>query len=170
MLRQAFMAATVILLLLLVIITPRLVGVQEDISSLPRLILNYDDEEDLLVLFVTSLSGTYLYKALYLNLTPEGGVADSAMDSNTHGLEYPVDFKEISGQEVVTRSSFIVETVAIDRRSSEFDLSLDMTVTPLAEGWQFELFLGEERQHRMLSSQDLLNAPLATLLQRRTAP
>lgn len=164
------MAATVILLLLLVIVTPRLVGVQEDISSLPRLILNFEDSEELLILFVTSLSGTYLYRALYLNLTPEGASDPvMAMESNSHGLEYPVDFKAISGQEFVTRSSFSVETVAIDRRNSRFSISLEVTVTPSAEGWQFEFLFEEERQPRVVTSQDLLNAPFATLLQRRSA-
>lgn len=166
MLRQALMAATVILLILLVILTPQLVGVQEDISSLPRLILNYDDTGDLLILFVTSLSGTYLYPGLYLNVTYESDPPSMLNKTHAHGLEHPVNLTRVSQGQLSVSGTFNVEVVAIDRRNSHFDLSLQVTVTPVAGDWRLEMVFGDD-QPRIVTSQDLLNAPLATLLQRR---
>ncbi len=167
------MAATVLVLFLLVLITPRLTGIQEDISSLPRLILNYDEEEEGMVLYLTSLAGTYLYRNLYLNITP--GVGDFPLlrnVSNSHGLELGVHLAGLSGTFHVMPVSFIVEAAAIDKRSVVFDLTLHVTATPEVEegvtrGWRFELLFGEEIQPRIVTHQDLLNSPIATLLQRR---
>lgn len=167
MIRKALMAATVILLILLVILTPRLVGVQEDISSLPRLILNFDDSEDLLILFVTSLSGTYLYSVLYLNVTYEGW-ADRLNETHTHGLEYPVNLTQVTQGQLSVSAVFNLEVVAIDRRSSHFDLSLQVTITPVAEDWEFELVFGDGPP-QIVTSQEILNGPRATLLQRRSS-
>lgn len=154
------MAATVLLLLLLVLITPRLIGGPEDISSLPRLILNYD--EDRLILFVTSLSGTYLYRTLYLNLTPEGGGNGPlrAIVSDSHGLERVVPLS------ATTR--FSVEAVAVDRGDTPFDLVLDVSASQTASGWRFQLLFPDEPQPRTVTvtDEDFVDG-LPYLLQRR---
>ncbi len=152
------MAATVLLLLLLVLITPRLIGVQEDISSLPRLILNYSQDE--LIIFITSLSGTYIYKAIYLNVTPDGEQnATRRSVQYSHGLEERVDVNDMS--------QFDLEAVAIDRRDSLFDISADISASRTEEGWSFSLLLSEEGTPRNLTQEDLSSSPFATLMSRR---
>ncbi len=175
MLRKALMAATILLLLLLVLITPRLLGVREDLSTIPRLIVNYNEDEEGLVLYLTSLAGTYLYRKLYLNFTSEAlnfTLRENASDS--HGLEYRVDSRLFSGQFQVAPFAFDVEAAAVDRRSAVFDLALHVTATPQVEegdrSWRFEFLFGEETQPRVVTDRDLLNTPLATFLERREAP
>ncbi len=156
--RKAFMAATILVLLMLVLVTPRLIGVQEDISSLPRLILNY--EEDQLVVFVTSLSGTYLYRALFLNITPMGEAnATERHVENAHALEERVPLNETQ--------AFVLETEAVDRRDSRFNLTLDVNAQEMEGDWGFSLLFSGESQPRTVSGEDLSNSPLVTLLERR---
>ncbi len=154
------MAATVMLLLLLVLITPRLIGVREDISSLPRLILNYGNED--FVAFVTSLSGTYLYSALYLNITPRNGPNSAHYVVNdSHALEGRIGLEG--------SSQFNIEAVAVDQRRVFFDISVDVEASRTAKGWSFTLRLSGETTPRVLTENDISNTPFATLMQRRTS-
>lgn len=165
------MAATILLLLLLVLVTPRLLGVREDLSTLPRLIVNYDEDEEGVILYLTSLAGTYLYRKLYLNITPEVGDHRSNA-SDSHGLEHRVDFQRFLGS-AIQEFSFGVEAAAVDRRSAVFDLTVQVTAMPVLEGetrsWRFAFLFEEETQPRVVSDQDLLNSPIATFLERREA-
>lgn len=162
------MAATVVLLISLVVVVPRLLGGGEDLASLPRLILNFDEDDERLVFFVTSLSGTYLYRSLHLNITAEGSGPWEANASNQHGLEVAISLREVQGEPV----AFHVAALAVDRGDASFDLSLQVTVNPWteAEGWRFELLFGEEAQARIVTDRDLMASPLATLLERRESP
>ncbi len=160
MLKPAFMAATVLLLLTLVVVTPRLIGPQEDISSLPRLILNYDDGT--LIVFVTSLSGTYLYQRLSINVTPSSGpVWDPQNATRAMALEerIPLDLM----------SSFHLKVGAEDGLGQLFGLGLDVVAVESAEGWSLRLIL-ESGPQRLFTGQALQNAPFATLLERRDSP
>ncbi len=160
MLKPAFMAATVLLLLTLVVVTPRLIGPQEDISSLPRLILNYDDGT--LIAFVTSLSGTYLYPRLSITVTPSSG-SDSVLRNATRAMaleeRIPLDLM----------SSFRLEAGAEDGLGHLFGLGLDVMAVESAEGWTLRLIL-EPGPPRVFTGQDLRNSPFATLLERRDGP
>ena len=160
MLKPAFMAATVLLLLTLVVVTPRLIGPQEDLSSLPRLILNYDDGT--LIVFVTSLSGTYLYQRLSINVTPSTG-SDSVLRNATRAMaleeRIPLDLM----------SSFHLEAGAEDGLGQVFGIGLDVMAEESGEGWSLRLIL-EPGPPRVLTGQDLQNAPIATLLERRAGP
>ncbi len=157
MLKPAFMAATVLLLLTLVVVTPRLIGPQEDLSSLPRLILNYD--EGTLIAFVTSLSGTYLYRELSLTITPSTG-AESVVRNATGvmGLEehIPLDLMP----------SFRLEVGAEDGLGQLFGIRIDVVAVESAEGWSLRLIM-EPALPRVIMGSDLRSAPFATLLERR---
>ncbi len=160
MLKPAFMAATVLLLLILVVVTPRLIGPQEDISSLPRLILNYDDGT--LIVFVTSLSGTNLYPRLSIKVTPSSGSDwDPQNATRAMALEerIPLDLM----------SSFHLEAGAEDGLGQLFGLGLDVMAVESAVGWTLRLIL-EPGPPRVFTGQDLRNSPFATLLERRDGP
>lgn len=158
MLKPAFMAATVLLLVILVVLTPRLIGPREDISSLPRLILNYD--EGSLVAFVTSLSGTYLYRALYLNVTPLAGPEPILRNATrAMALEERIPLE--------TMPEFVMEVVAEDGLGQFFDLHVTVRAIPGSEGWTFRLVLEPGAAPREFTSRDLMNAPFATLMERR---
>lgn len=154
------MAATVLLLLLLVLITPRLIGYREDISTLPRLIINYGEDD--LIIFITSLSGTYLYEALFLNITTlDGDNLTQKQDRNSHGLQERVELNQTT--------QFLLDAVAEDRRRVFFETRMEVTATKGSEGWSFRLLLLPERTLRVLTENDLLNSPFATLMQKREA-
>ncbi len=157
MLKPAFMAATVLLLLTLVVVTPRLIGPPEDISSLPRLILNYDDGT--LIAFVTSLSGTYLYPRLSIIITPSSG-SDSVLRNATRAMALE---ERIS---LDLMSSFHLEVGAEDGLGQLFGRDLDVMAVESAEGWSLQLIL-ESGLPRVFTGQALQNAPFATLLERR---
>lgn len=161
MLRKGLMAATVLLLLLLVLVTPRLIGVREDISTLPRLILNFQGED--VIAFITSLSGTYVYKALYLNVTPaDGGPAHRLHVANSHALEAKMNLTEMR--------RFALEAAALDRRDVFFDTAVDVRASLGDEGWSFRLLVEEETTPRILTQEELTASPFATLMERREAP
>ncbi len=158
--RKVLMAATVLLLLLLVIITPGLIGVREDISTRPRLILNYEDGE--FIVFITSLSGTYVYRSLYLNITSVGGQNSTQLqweNNNSHGLEAKLDVSEMR--------HFNTDAVAMDQRPVFFDLSVEVEVEEVPQGLSFTLHISEESTPRILMEDDL---PIPTLMQRRQTP
>jgi hypothetical protein len=160
MLKPAFMAATVLLLLTLVVVTPRLIGPQEDISSLPRLILNYDDGT--LIVFVTSLSGTYLYPRLSINVTPSSG-SDWVPRNTTRAMALEERIP------LHLMSSFHLEAGAEDGLGQLFGLGLNVVAEASNEGWTLHLIL-ESGPTRVLTGQALQNAPFATLLERRDGP
>jgi hypothetical protein len=158
MLKPAFMAATVVLLLTLVVVTPRLIGPQEDISSLPRLILNYD--EGILIAFVTSLSGTYLYESLFVHVIPSTG-PDPILRNATRAMA----LEERIPLDVI--SSFRLEAGAQDGLGQLFDVQLDVVAVESPEGWSFRLILDPGSPPRRFTGQELQNAPFATLMERR---
>jgi hypothetical protein len=158
MIRKAFMAATVLLLLLLVLITPRFIGYREDISTLPRVIVNYGEDE--LVVLVTSLSATYLYEALFLNVTYLDAEGVTLLhERNTYAVQERVDLN-------VSRR-FSLEAVAVDRRGEVFETRLEVTALKGPEGWTFELLILPEKTPRVLTAEDMMNSPFVTLLERR---
>jgi hypothetical protein len=160
MLKPAFMAATVLLLLTLVVVTPRLIGPQEDISSLPRLILNYDDGT--LIAFVTSLSGTYLYRELSLAVTPSAGPGAVARNATTAmALEERIPLDLLP--------SFRLEAGAEDGLGQRFAVHLDVVAVESAEGWSLRLTMDPAPPREVLG-EDLRSSPFATLLERRNGP
>ncbi|MFQ5986753.1 MAG: hypothetical protein ACE5KQ_05290 [Thermoplasmata archaeon] len=160
MLKPAFMAATLLLLLTLVVVTPRLIGPPEDISSLPRIILNFD--EGSLIVFVTSLSGTYLYEALFIEVTPSPGpepILRNASRSMALEERIPLD----------VMASFRLEAGAVDGLGQRFEVLLDVVATESSDGWTVRL-LESGSPPRVYAGPDLQNVPLfATLMERRTA-
>ena len=160
MLKPAFMAATVLLLLTLVVLMPRLIGPQEDISSLPRLILNYD--EGTLIAAVTSLSGTYLYRELSLEVTPAGeptGVVHNASGVMALEERIPLD----------VMPAFHLEATAEDDLGQLFSLGIEVIGTESAEGWSLRI-LHDPAPPRVILGDDLRMSPIATLLERRNGP
>ncbi|MFQ5919492.1 MAG: hypothetical protein ACE5I4_05540 [Thermoplasmata archaeon] len=157
MLKPAFMAATVLLLLTLVVVTPRLIGPQEDISSLPRLILNYDD--GMLIVFVTSLSGTYLYRELSLIVTPS-----TSLDSTVRNATSAMALEERIPLNLTP--SFHLEAGAEDGIGQLFGVHLDVVAVESAGGWSLRLIM-EPAPPREVLGEDLRSAPFATLLERR---
>ena len=157
--KRAFMAATVLLLLALVVVTPRLIGPKEDISSLPRVILNY--YEGHLVVGVTSLSGLYIYDALYLNVTRESGPPLPWNGTHLMALQGRVP---LDGP-----GDLRVEAAAMDARGVWFDGTLNVTALADGEGWVFRVRSSPEALPREMSAQELTESPVATLMERRRA-
>ncbi|MEE9236224.1 MAG: hypothetical protein V3U52_00320 [Thermoplasmata archaeon] len=157
MLRKALMAAIILLLLLLVLITPRLIGVREDISTLPRLILNYESDE--FIIFITSLSGTYVYRTLYLNITSfDLPNTTRSRVANSLGLEGKLYLNETT--------HFSLEAVAEDQRNVFFDLTLEAVASETQQGWSFTLL---DSGQKVLTDGDLSVSPFVTLMPRREA-
>lgn len=158
--KRAFMAATLLLLVALLAIVPRLTGPREDIASVPRVVLNYVDDQ--LVVLVTSLSGTYLYDTLHLNVTTAGGeegdrwVAHQRLTLEERvSLQGPVEFH--------------LEAAVQDARGVWFDAALQVNATPTDGSWTFRLVTEPGRLPQSLTAEDLAESPFATLLKRRGA-
>lgn len=158
--KRAFMAATVVLLLALVVVTPRLIGPKEDISSLPRVILNY--HEGHLVAGVTSLSGLYIYDALYLNVTRTGGPTLPWNETHVMALEGRIPLED--------PMELLVEAAAMDARGVWFDGALNVTVLADGDDWVFRVRSDPDALPRELRAQELTESPVATLMERRRAP
>ncbi|MFQ5908999.1 MAG: hypothetical protein ACE5JE_09300, partial [Thermoplasmata archaeon] len=136
----------------------RLIGPQEDIASLPRLILNYD--EGILIAFVTSLSGTYLYESLFIHVIPSDG-PEPIFRNATRAMA----LEERIPLEVM--SSFRLEAGAQDGLGQHFDVMVDVVAVESLEEWSLRLFLDGANPPRMFTGQELQNAPFATLMERR---
>ncbi|MFQ6012855.1 MAG: hypothetical protein ACE5LS_04355 [Thermoplasmata archaeon] len=156
MLKPAFMAATILFLLTLVVVTPRLIGPQEDLTSLPRLILSYD--EGTLIALVTSLSGTYLYQTLFINVTASTG-PESIFRNATRAmvLEQRIPLDSVP--------SFRLEAGAEDGRGQQFGVRLDVVAFESLEGWSLRL-IETGSPPRVITGRDLQNTPFATLMER----
>ena len=59
MIRKVLMAATIVVLVLLIIITPRLLGEEKEISSIPKVIVDYTNNHT--IVYVTGAFGDYKY-------------------------------------------------------------------------------------------------------------
>ena len=85
MLRKGLMAATVIILVLLNIIAPRLVGRETEVSSLPKIVMDYANNNT--TIYVHSAFGEHRYTNITIHVQNESiGWSNTSTDVDIYAL------------------------------------------------------------------------------------
>ena len=122
MIRKALMALTVIVLVILIIITPSLIGKEPGVSSIPKVIVDYADNET--IVHVTSALGDHRFTniSIYAENASVGWSNESAQ-SEAYSLTMRFPGSVVSG-------FFLNVTVYDDENGYEYNCSV---VLDLAE-------------------------------------
>ncbi len=89
MIRKLLMAATIVVLVLLIIITPRLLGEEREISSIPKVIVDYSNNNT--TVYVTGAFGDYKYTNITISAENESaGWSNFTTDNETYFLRLKI--------------------------------------------------------------------------------
>lgn len=85
MIRKVLMAATIVVLVLLIIITPRLIGKEKEVSSIPKIVVDYVNNNT--TVYVHSAIGDYRYSNITIFAENESvGWNNITTDNETYSL------------------------------------------------------------------------------------
>jgi hypothetical protein len=118
MMRKVLMAATVIILVLLNIITPRLVGRETEVSSLPIIVVDYANDNT--TVYVHSAFGDHRYTNITIHVQNESiGWSNMTSDIEAYALTIRVPVHVTTG--------FFMEVVVFDEELGyEYNCSVIM--------------------------------------------
>ncbi len=159
MIKKILMAATVILLLLAVIITPRLLG-RSDVSSFP--VVRFTIQDHRLHLLVTSVSGDYLYRGIFLLIDDNSLELVRVETNNTWG--------ERASLLVGDRMVFNLTSVVYDRLLNLYRLNVHFVITREANSWLYNVYSADQdRTCRQLDLSGSTATPCSFIFPRREA-
>jgi hypothetical protein len=118
MMRKAMMAATVIILVLLNIIAPRLIGRETEVSSLPKIVVDYGNNNT--TIYVHSSFGEHRYTNITIHVQNESiGWSNTSTDIETYALTMRIPSNVTLG--------FFMEVLVYDGETGyEYNCSLVM--------------------------------------------
>ena len=89
MIKKFLMAATIVVLILLIIMAPRLIGTEKEVSSIPKVVVDYVDNRT--VVYVYSAFGDYRYTNITIFAGNETTTwSDTATDDETYFLSLKI--------------------------------------------------------------------------------
>jgi uncharacterized protein (UPF0333 family) len=118
MIRKVLMAATVIVLVLLNIITPRLIGRETEVSSLPKIVVDYANNNT--TVYVHSAFGDHRYTNITIHVQNESvGWSNVTTDIEIYSLTIKVPIQ-------VTNGFFLKVVVYDDQSGYEYNCTVIM--------------------------------------------
>lgn len=135
MLQKVFMVAVVLVLILLIIVTPNLMGREQDISSIPQLLIDRVANETLID--VHSAFSHYMYSSIIVHVQGIDNISFERIvfEDNTYDLHFSISDS--------SSKSFILNVTLQDKKNRPFDYNATVMVMEDEKG----LYLSIKEEH-----------------------
>jgi len=121
MLRKIFMVAVVLVLILLIIVTPNLMGREQDISSIPQLLIDRRGGNETFI-DVHSAFSHYMYSSITVHVQGTDNISFERImfENNTYDLHFSISDS--------FSKSFILNVTLEDKKNRPFDYNATVMV------------------------------------------